>query len=89
MCQNNSLIHFFSVSLPELVYHRIDVLPTNKMCLHLKQLATTGKFNLTLPYKLIHTDEMIAYPKGSLVLPKQYQISVSVPCFYFSKQYRP
>ena len=71
MCQNNSLIHFFSVSLPELVYHRIDVLPTNKMCLHLKQLATTGKFNLILPYKLIHKDGMVIYLKESSELPKQ------------------
>lgn len=29
------------VSLPDLVYHRIDILPTTSMCLHLKQLATT------------------------------------------------
>jgi len=32
----------WSASLPDLVYHRIDILPTNNMCLHLKQLATTG-----------------------------------------------
>jgi len=34
----------FSVhNQPELVYHRIDLLPHDKMCLHLKQLSTLGK----------------------------------------------
>lgn len=26
-----------------LVYHRLDLLPTEKTCMHLKQLATVGK----------------------------------------------
>ncbi|KAL4236844.1 VWFA and cache domain-containing protein 1 [Mactra antiquata] len=36
------------VSLPDLVYHRVDILPTNKMCLHLKQLATTDSSTVFL-----------------------------------------
>lgn len=28
---------------PNLLYHRLDLLPANNMCLHLKQLATEGK----------------------------------------------
>ena len=29
--------------LPENVYHRLDLLPTDHTCVHLKQLATLGK----------------------------------------------
>lgn len=32
-------------SQPDLVYHRIDLLPTENMCLHLKQLATVGQYH--------------------------------------------
>jgi len=28
---------------PELVYHRLDLVPHSKMCIHLKQLSTPGK----------------------------------------------
>lgn len=29
--------------MSQLVYHRLDVLPTDNTCMHLKQLATLGQ----------------------------------------------
>ncbi|KAH3694838.1 hypothetical protein DPMN_082279 [Dreissena polymorpha] len=34
--------------LPDLVYHRIDIVPANNMCMHLKQLATTASSTVFL-----------------------------------------
>ncbi|XP_060082073.1 VWFA and cache domain-containing protein 1-like [Ylistrum balloti] len=37
---NRKLVNIPVSKEPELVYHRLDLVPKNKMCLHLKQLAT-------------------------------------------------
>ena len=40
----NRMIFYLTGSRdPNLLYHRLDLLPANNMCLHLKQLATEGK----------------------------------------------
>lgn len=44
---------FCSVLTPELVYHRLDLLPTDNMCVHLKQLSTLGKLHLLLWFSFI------------------------------------
>ncbi len=32
-----------AITMPKLVYHRLDLLPTDNACMHLKEYATLGK----------------------------------------------
>lgn len=67
--QDNILKLNNQVSLPELVYHRIDVLPTKKMCLHLKQLATTDVSTVFLsPNSFIHPFEYLSQDFSKLMI---------------------